>query len=392
MGVRLAKEQDRIGIFNGMWYCFPEPKEWHDYEEETFDPHNFIVCESDKGKINASLKICDFQMFYEQEEVSIGGIAAVASRPDERYKGHIGQLLKFTLKEMKDRGIVFSPLAPFLYEFYAKYGWAISYDRYKYELDVNLLEGLKDDSYSYEYQDESDATVIQQVADEYYSQYTGAIVHGDKFVKEKSDLIERFGYMMAVVRKAGKVVGFIVYKRDKDILDVDELVGVDMDAYKALLHYIYMHNASVETVKLVLPQGHLARYLFKEPSVNVKFCSDMMMRIVDVQKALELRKYDSGVNENLYIKVIDERALWNNGIWKITVEQGRISATRDEQSNCQVEVSIASLSQMVMGYLSIDEIDMLHGLTICDGIEKEKVMTSMRILFEKRRTYMNERF
>ena len=60
----------------------------------------------------------------------MGGIAGVATWPENRRQGHVSTLLKHALQEMKSKGQTLSFLHPFSIPFYRKFGWEL-YAEYK---------------------------------------------------------------------------------------------------------------------------------------------------------------------------------------------------------------------------------------------------------------------
>lgn len=70
-------------------------------------------------------------------DVPAAGIAAVASAPRLRRRGHVALLLRHLADELRAGGVPLAILYPFKPSFYRRYGWAIFFERrmYTYEED-----------------------------------------------------------------------------------------------------------------------------------------------------------------------------------------------------------------------------------------------------------------
>ncbi len=174
------------------------------------------------------------------------------------------------------------------------------------------------------------------------------------------------------------------------------MVGLDTDAYKAAFHYIYMYNAQVENVRFILPVDHPARFLINELQVNVKLQSDMMMRIVDIRNALEYRTYDAELTVSLVMEIHDEQAEWNDGIWKLDIADGTVSAKKLDQSvmtDIEVVMDIQTLTQLCMGYMTADDLEEMGRIDMRGDSDKlDDMLGLLGQCFPKRKTFMNERF
>ncbi|MES2459219.1 MAG: GNAT family N-acetyltransferase, partial [Armatimonadota bacterium] len=75
------------------------------------------------SRLVASLTIQELHLFWGSDIVPLGGIAGVACAADQRGRGHVGRLLKESLRTMRDAGQYLSGLFPFSVAFYRRYGW-----------------------------------------------------------------------------------------------------------------------------------------------------------------------------------------------------------------------------------------------------------------------------
>ncbi|NLG37719.1 MAG: GNAT family N-acetyltransferase, partial [Clostridiales bacterium] len=80
---------------------------------------------TDQGHMTACLELIDYDVWFDGQTVSMGGIGSVASLPEYRRGGHVRGLFNLVFEEMRDRGDVFSWLFPFSYDYYRKFGYEV---------------------------------------------------------------------------------------------------------------------------------------------------------------------------------------------------------------------------------------------------------------------------
>ena len=84
----------------------------------------------ENGKMCSCLQLIPFDVSFDGGSVPMGGIGGVASLPEEREKSSIRSIFEYSIKEMYEKGYVFSYLYPFSPSFYRKFG---------YELNMNVI-------------------------------------------------------------------------------------------------------------------------------------------------------------------------------------------------------------------------------------------------------------
>ncbi|MHA1504291.1 MAG: GNAT family N-acetyltransferase [Candidatus Heimdallarchaeota archaeon] len=123
---RLDKEPKKN--YEDLWeYCFTDPsspttcEEWNEY----YNILNLKNCLGyyEDGKLASTYAIIDYNMFVRGTLMKMGGIAAVAYKPEQRKKGHVSALLKESLKVMRENKQYISVLYPFKFSFYRRYGY-----------------------------------------------------------------------------------------------------------------------------------------------------------------------------------------------------------------------------------------------------------------------------
>lgn len=73
----------------------------------------------EEGTLEAKLTLLPFQVYIQGRLVPMGGLAGVATWPENRRQGHVAKLLAHTLQTMNEAGQTLSFLHPFLIPFIA---------------------------------------------------------------------------------------------------------------------------------------------------------------------------------------------------------------------------------------------------------------------------------
>ena len=387
MVIRSVHASEKRAYFDLLWYCHPEPKPWHALEEQHFDPDETLVVTDEGDRIHTALQIRSFLMTYHGHSVPMGGIACVASSPDTRYQGHTGRLMEATIQRMHERGMVFSALAPFNYGFYRKYGWALSYEQMHYKVEMESLNKfLKTD---YTYRMDVDHTAFMDLNNDFMAGFQGAVLHDKALLDRNLDALRAFDqHTCMCVNPQGEPEGYCFYMKQKrgDFI-VRKMVWRTVSALKALLGFIYRHNAECNKVIIIVPEHNLLTDLLDEFQGEILHKPDMMMRVVDVKQALERRNYAADLRAQLSIHVDDPQAPWNHGTWLLTIRSGLGSAMRVDQ-DADASMDIKAFTQLMLGFRSA------HTLWGLERIHTASAPMIHRLdeIFPSSHTYMGERF
>ncbi|MHA1307337.1 MAG: GNAT family N-acetyltransferase [Candidatus Heimdallarchaeota archaeon] len=127
MTIKRLDKEPKKNLQNLWYYCFADPTEPDSKEEwdKYFDTLDFKNCLGyyEDGKLASTYVIIDYNMYVRGTIMKMGGIAAVATKPDHRKKGHITALITESLKVMRENKQYISVLYPFKFSFYRRYGY-----------------------------------------------------------------------------------------------------------------------------------------------------------------------------------------------------------------------------------------------------------------------------
>lgn len=326
------------------------------------------------------------------EWLPMAGLTLVASPPEHRRQGYVGELLAGALAEYRDRGWPIAALHPFDEAFYARYGWATGYRRYRATVETAALSAAADAA--------SDDGSFHRVRPGEYERLEPAYeawLEGRNLATRRSadwwrDRVfqtyesELFCYCW---ERDGETRGYLVYgvdSADGGTLSVHEMASADPEAYLQLLRFAYNHDSQVETVELVGPDhDRLLDVVPDRSAVALELEAGKMVRIVDVPAALEAVPYP--VDEaGVVVGVEDDHAPWNEATWAIEVDDGE-ATVRETGERPDAVLDIGALSQLLVGYGGVERAR-TTGTLVTDDAAAE----TLAALFPDRSAYLPEGF
>ena len=137
---------------------------------------------------------------------------------------------------------------------------------------------------------------------------------------------------------AGEATGYVSYHSMREHTPpmpvsrvwVREFVAIEGAAYQGLLRYILSHDLADEIFWFGPVEDPLAYAVDDSYQVKREYVDDLMLRVVDVEKAVEARPAAPGAPEGaLTVAISDAAAPWNQGAWRIESSGGKLSARKD---------------------------------------------------------------
>ena len=327
----------------------PEQKE---ERKVRFKPEQFWgIFEEDI--LQAKLTILPFEVYLQGKVLPMGGIAGVATWPENRRKGHVSKLLEQALKVMKEQGQILSFLHPFSIPFYRKYGWEL-YAEYK-----NYLISSKQFPPKVEYpgkvvRDVSDISVLNKMYQSFASRYHGTLVRDEEWWKYS--VIDNTKHNAVYYSSDGEPQGYVLYElKDKELV-CDEFVYLNEEARGALWTFFSNHDSRIEKVKLTMvPGDDDLPYMLSDPRVKQETVPYFMGRIVDIESFLQQYTFEAGKSSELMIQIEDIVAPWNAGLWNISIdEQGQAQVTKvigeKEETHPDLIADIQTWTALFLGY------------------------------------------
>lgn len=311
------------------------------------------------GKMAAKMHIHDMRMYVQGKPIRMGGVASVATWPEYRRKGMVGQLLARGLQAMKEDGQTLSCLHPFAVSFYRKYGWELYTDYKTYEL-TNAQLPQTAHSQGHVVRADRDWQLLDRVYSRYAKQYNGMLVRDEAWWNHT--VFKRKGGQAAVYfDDHGDPRGYMLYKVKDRVMDIAEMAFLDETARRGLWRFIANHDSMCEKVKLQAPADDELPFLLPDPRIDQTTTSYFSARIIDFSGFVEQYTFAAtGQEERFLVRLTDRTASWNDGLFRLIVDSagqaaveqvgGTNGETKEAESAEEIACDIETMTAMLMGY------------------------------------------
>ncbi|HJQ28256.1 MAG TPA: GNAT family N-acetyltransferase [Rubrobacter sp.] len=336
------------------------------------DPEQVHVIEED-GEVRASTTVLPLESFVDGEPYPMGGIAAVMAHPAYRRRGYAGILMRAALKDMRERDIHLSMLAPFAHAYYRIFGYELATEGIEYRFKPTDLATSHEQSHLRAYREE-DLPEMMALLEAEASEHNLCVRRSEGHWK--TTLAEK-DTEVAVYERDGAVEGYVLYeisgwREDRSpsrTLSAREFAGATPRAREAIFSFMACQNPQVFEIHLYTSRGEPLHPYLRGSYVNAKIAPDQMFRLVDVEGALGYlnRKIDSPLVLDVSDDVIPENA------GEYTVGDGEV--VRGAEAGERVSLDVRQLAQLYAGYLPARGL-VRHGLVKAESTEALELLES----------------
>jgi predicted acetyltransferase len=316
------------------------------------------------GRLASALRIHRFVQSVRGTLRKMGGIAAVASYPEHRGKGHVSRLLASAFAWMREHEQTVSMLHPFRESFYQRYGYTATTTPLEVEIPthafVHYLDRKPEPGLSVERLCPLDARPdYEAFLREMAPQNNGFVLHDGMADGPWLALYRDWLYLL--VKRSGTIVSAARYQKrgeklNRGTLHFRELFWRDAAGRDALFRFVASHRDNAESVILELPHGMPIHSWVYDTMGPFRLAMDekpWMVRIVDVRGSLSGIPVAGG--GSLLVRVTDERCPWNAGVYRLEARNGRL-AVEPDSGEPQAALDIRALSALLYGSLDSAEL------------------------------------
>ncbi len=300
-------------------------REW--YFKFIYKPENaFLLFHN--NKLASMAHFNNYPMMLNSKEIKSAALAGVATYEESRNKGYAAMLIKEGLIEMRKRGIAFSFLYPFSYDFYRKYGYEVCYENQVYT--VTSGEGNLEINQA-DYKPEAET-----VYKEYTQNLNGYIIRREKYQRIKFLEQSEVGNKAYFIEKDKEIIGYALVEEKKDKVVLNELICPNpLESAKA---FCAKYKKSVEFIS----PYHLGDADFQDKP-------HCMGRVVDVMSVF------SGIpakKNKMVIKITDNIIKENDGCFVFDSTQGSLVLSKTNLKE-DVSIDIKDISAIATGFEKI---------------------------------------
>ncbi|MGG1571512.1 GNAT family N-acetyltransferase [Fictibacillus sp. NRS-1165] len=331
------------------------------------DPATVYGTFDENGKLLAKLHLLPFEAYFGGKSVKMGGLAGVATWPENRRKGLVRELLRHSLEAMNSSGTYLSMLHPFSVKFYRSFGWELTCDYKKYKIHKTQFPPFHEVSGSVERLTSNDGHILYPIYERFSERYNGSLKRNEAWWNNNvlRDL------KIALYRgKNNEGKGYILYSIKDKVMVIDEFVALDRESWEGLWNFIRNHDSMIEEATIIAPPDDELGYYLEDPKIHQEQHSYFMGRIVNVLEALKDYPFNQIEGGTLFLHVEDAFAEWNRGTYAITAEGSRPNINffpaKAGEKSCQVTpkrgitLGIRELSAILFNYKKPKDL-LLHG-------------------------------
>lgn len=312
------------------------------------DPERVYVIEDD-GEVRASVTVLPLESFVDGEPRPMGGIAAVMAHPAYRRRGYAGDLMRAALRDMREREVSLSLLAPFAHAFYRSFGYELATEAIEYRLKPSDLSTSPEQRYLRAYR-EGDLLSLMSLLEEEAKRHPLCVRRSERHWRSS---LSRKDREVAVYGREGDVEGYVLYKMSgweengdpQRTLSVQEMVAATPRARDALISFMAGLDPMTYGIKLYTPRGEPLHPYLKSSYVTAKVEPDQMLRLVGVEGALGY--LNRAAEAPLVLEVSDDGVPENVGEYTLGVGE----VVRGAEAAERVSLDVRQLARLYAGYL-----------------------------------------
>lgn len=385
MEIRYGNDKDKIKAEYIWKECFTDSEnEVRFYFDELYRKENFLLMEDGEKEIRASLHENPYEMIMNNEKLSSFYIIAVAVSPQYRGKGYMGELIRYSLRNAREKGLDFVFLSPINTEIYRRYGFGYMSSLEKYSISMENIPFERIDR-AYEIKKVSEEKNLYEDLIEIYKEKMknsfAYLERDENYYRRALKEMENENGDIYIFYLENKAAGYIsLYKREGSI-EVRELFGFNKKVIESMFAFIKTHKEYYPELIIKAPvNSNMNFYIHDQTSMEKTEFPFIMGRIVNVENMLKrLHIEDIELKISVTDKVIEE----NNGVYEISV-YGAVS--KKDRIESDIEIDISDLNHLIFGYFSIDEMIELERVKINN---REKI-EEIKKIFPKQKVYIQE--
>ena len=321
------------------------------------------------GQVTSQIVSYPYQVTINGQVMGMSGIGDVATYPEARGTGSIRLLFEAIFNDLHEKGTELSYLAPFSQSFYRKFGYENIFDYDEIRIPKETIVQIKPEKTGSVKRVLWENKEAQETIKELYRKTLGT--HNGSLVREDYwwDFVLTFnqGRRLAIAYDDQKqACGYIVY----GLIGASEFMIYEMSytnlfGLKKLMTFVSSHSGSFdEFVSTNLPDPKILELFTETQNIVRKTHSSMMARIVNFKEFIEKFNFKSSPRKEIvYLEVNDSTCSWNNGIFKLSIVNGKSTCEKIDSSNepmIHYSGSIQRWTQVFMGRVTFEEAQWLN--------------------------------
>ena len=329
-------------------------------------PPEYTLCVFKDGKIATIYIALPETVCFNGNEAPVVAIATVGTLPIYRRRGYLRKLITNHFERLHEQGEQsMAILWTYGVTIYQRYGYAVVATRNAYNVEPRYLEFTLAQAIPGAFREvgDNDFRLVEKLYQSFRAERTGYLYRVHHLWEENILAPPPKGGVLGkvVYEEEGKPLGYLVYTTETVDLPVPrglkliirDLVWLETSAYRAMWNYLnHMDRVGRVLWQNVPPDDPLPHLLLEPRMLNVTVGDGIMARIVDVERALTLRRYP--VAGTLTFEILDELCPWNCGHWQLETSSTEATACRTNTSP-QLRMPVSTLAMIIFNQISATE-------------------------------------
>lgn len=294
----------------------------------------------------------------------IGHVTSVSTYPEYSGRGLMKRLLRLSLEQTRADGRSLALLYPFSIPLYRHFGWEIVSNKMSYKVkDYQIIPSRRrNPAPGYVRRVPWDDAEFMGLHARFALRTHGCILR-DRVAWDEYWRWDEEDTIVAVYHGVDdEALGYMVYQIKDDVMYVKEMVYLNMEAQRGLWDYISAHYSMIDEVRGYTYRSELMAFILKDGNVTETIRPYMMARIVDVEKFFVDYRTDGAEADVVFEFDVEDTFLeWNNGAFRVLFHGG-VAEITDMDPDYVVELSIGTLSTLLLGYMSAAQLARLERL------------------------------
>jgi predicted acetyltransferase len=404
MEIRLIKPDEQIQYAALCQICFLDigrrdireqrrnpPEERPDHGGRTGSP---VWAAFEDGEMVSAMTVNPYVMRMNGHEVKMGGIGAVATRPESRGKGYIKKINYPMFEAMIAEGQIYSFLYPFSFEYYRNFGYEHCFHRRTATIPISQFAKFPYPERFVAHEPEDSNEPFARIYEEFARDRNLSIVrseHSWKWMLNRDPYMKlQFTYLNYDAN--GVPNAYLLHDREKvdgsNVIRVRELAWTTPEGLHAVFGFFGKMGSGYKSVRWIVPCDVNVQAILPDPySVEWSTRAAGMNRVMDVPAVLALQPAPKG-NGRVSIGITDHFWTSNTGLYHLEWENGNLTVKKTDESftHADMETNVTTLAQLTTGYINAAE-SVYRKDTVIRSAKNE-----LADLFPKKKLYLLEGF
>lgn len=314
------------------------------------------------ARLVAAAIIHSLPVAWGEQTLTMGGLAGVACAADQRGRGHVARLLAESLVRMRNDGQVLSGLYPFAWAFYRRHGWEWVGEKREFTVPTAAIPSHPEGRSVRMYDGLEALEIVKPIHAAYARRYRGMTTRENLNPDWWNEVLGPNGGRTTYVHvhsdaQTGQPDGSLTFRFPDggETGRVGDFFALTPTAYQGLLSVLHYYGTQVEKVRWHGPADDPLPLHVMHWDLKTTISPLFMGRVVDVKGALEALRPAPELRGQAVLCISDPQCDWNDGVWRVTLEAGRVTV---ERTNAEpgVTLDIQALSQAFWGQPSLAQL------------------------------------